>query len=106
YRLRTLPAAKANAAAEGKKGASYAWESADTGQEVATIETRHGRHVSADTAMAHWQYFLATGDRAWLRQRGWPVLSATADYWVSRAVPNEKGEWEIRRVSTPDENAG
>jgi trehalose/maltose hydrolase-like predicted phosphorylase len=113
YRLRTLPGARANAAAEGKKGASYAWESADTGREVATIETRHGRHVSADVAMAHWQYFLATGDRAWLRRRGWPVLSATADYWVTRAVPtvapnssSASARWEIRHVSTPDENAG
>jgi trehalose/maltose hydrolase-like predicted phosphorylase len=106
YRYRTLPGAKANAAAEGKRGASYAWESADTGREVATLETRHGRHVNSDIALAHWQYYLAAGDRAWLRDRAWPVLSATADYWVSRAVRNGQGRWEIRRVSTPDENAG
>src|SRR5207302_5434028 len=86
YRFRTLSGAKANAAAEGKRGASYAWESADTGREVATLETRHGRHVTADVARAFWQYYLATGDRAWLRQQGWPVLSAAADYWVSRAL--------------------
>jgi trehalose/maltose hydrolase-like predicted phosphorylase len=106
YRYRTLPGAKANAAAEGKPGASYAWESADTGREVATLETRHGRHVSADIALAYWQYYLATGDRAWLRHRAWPVLSSTADYWAARAVKGAQGRWEIRQVSTPDENAG
>jgi trehalose/maltose hydrolase-like predicted phosphorylase len=106
YRYGTLLGAEANAAEEGRPGASYAWESADTGREVATLETRHGRHVSADVALAHWHYFLATGDRAWLRERAWPVLSATADYWAARAVKNTQGRWEIRRVSTPDENAG
>ena len=40
YRYRTLPGAKANAVQEeGKQGASYAWESADTGREVATLAT-------------------------------------------------------------------
>jgi trehalose/maltose hydrolase-like predicted phosphorylase len=106
YRLGTLPGAKANAAAEKMPGASYAWESADTGREVATLDTRHGRHVTADVALAHWHYYLATGDRVWLRKNGWPVLSAAADYWTGRAVKNARGQYEIRRVSTPDENAG
>jgi trehalose/maltose hydrolase-like predicted phosphorylase len=123
YRLRTLPGAKSNAAEESKRGASYAWESADTGREVATLQTRHGRHVTADVARAFWQYYLATGDRTWLRQQAWPVLSATAEYWVSRAqtstsspsltpsplhpfTPSSSRRWEIRQVSTPDENAG
>ncbi len=112
YRWRTLAGARANAAAEKMAGASYAWESADTGREVATLDTRHGRHVSSDVAMAHWNYFLATGDHVWLRTQAWPVLAATADYWTTRAVKVASTEratpphWEIRRVSTPDENAG
>ena len=30
--------------------------------------------MTADVALAQWQYYLATGDQDWLRARGWPVL--------------------------------
>lgn len=106
YRYRTLPAARQAARAAGYAGASYAWQSAQTGQEQAPEPFRHGRHVTADVALAAWQYYAATGDRNWLANRGWPILEATADYWVSRARPAAGGRLAITRVTTPDENAG
>jgi trehalose/maltose hydrolase-like predicted phosphorylase len=108
YRFRTLPGAVANAKAEGKQGASFAWESAATGSEQTPpgMHSRYGRHVTGDIALAFRQYWLATGDRQWLATRAWPVLSATAEYWVSRATPAAGGGFGILQVATPDENAG
>jgi trehalose/maltose hydrolase-like predicted phosphorylase len=107
YRFRTLPAARANARAAGCAGASYAWESAANGTEQAPEPFRHGRHVTADVALAVWQYYAATRDRTWLAAHGWPILQATAEYWVSRARPVGKGDrFGITQVTTPDENAG
>lgn len=107
YRFRTLDGARANAKREGLPGAAYAWESARTGRETILGQVfEHGRHVSGDVALAMGQYYRATGDRAWLRTRAWPVLEATAENWAARAKPDGKGGFVIRGVTTPDENAG
>src|SRR3954453_8347120 len=52
-----------------------------------------------------WQYWLATGDRSWLANSAWPVVSGIADFWVSRSVSNGDGSWSIRDVIPPDEYA-
>ena len=106
YRYNTLPGAIANAKASGYAGAEYAWESGYTGKEDTPpgLTYRHERHINGDVALAQWQYYLATNDLKWLKTRGYPVIKATADYWVSRATPNY-GRYEIRRVVPPDENA-
>ena len=78
YRYHTLPAARAKAARLGYRGALYAWESADTGDEATPPSCigpdGRGRspircgteeqHISADVAYAVWQYWQATGDDA------------------------------------------
>jgi trehalose/maltose hydrolase-like predicted phosphorylase len=107
YRYRTLPGARANAQSERLPGASYAWESAATGRETQLREVfRHGRHVTGDVALALKQYYLATGDNAWLRSRAWPILKETADNWAARAQPGPGGTYVIKQVTTPDELAG
>jgi trehalose/maltose hydrolase-like predicted phosphorylase len=61
-------------------------------------------HINGDVAIAQWQYYLASGDREWLRQYGFPVIRATADFWVSRVVVQQgKDRDEIRHVTSPDE---
>ena len=106
YRFKTLAQAERNAEADGYKGASYAWQSAYTGKEMAPDPYRHGRHVTADAAQACWQYYTITGDRKWLQERGYPIVSATAEYWASRAIYNPKERrYEIRQVVGPDELA-
>lgn len=108
YRFETLAGAMANAKTSGYAGAEYAWESGYTGREDTPegLVYRHERHINGDVALAQWQYYLATGDRRWLASRGYPVLKATADYWVSRVTFNaEKDRYEILRVVPPDENA-
>lgn len=108
YRYRTLPGAIANAKAHGFQGAEYAWESGYTGKEDTPegLVYRHERHINGDVALAQWQYYLATGDLSWLRTRGFPVIKATADYWISRVKFNPiKSRYEIHQVVPPDENA-
>jgi trehalose/maltose hydrolase-like predicted phosphorylase len=61
------------------------------------------QHITADVALAQWQYFLATGNRGWLRTRGWPVIRGAADFWASRAEPGPDGRFHISNVEGPDE---
>jgi trehalose/maltose hydrolase-like predicted phosphorylase len=106
YRYRTRAGAERNARRTGYAGLRYAWESALTGDEVTPTWAETGRleqHVTADVALAQWQYYLATGDRQWLRSRGWPVLRGAADFWASRAEPGADGRLHITQVEGPDE---
>ena len=106
YRFKTLGQAKKNAKAHGFTGAEYAWESADTGAEMAPAEFAQERHITADVGWAAWQYYLWTGDKAYLQKQGWPVLQATAAYWVSRVTKGVDGKYHILQVISPDETAG
>jgi trehalose/maltose hydrolase-like predicted phosphorylase len=116
YRYHTLPAARAKAAHQGCKGALYAWESADTGEETtpervvgpdgAMIDILTGRmelHISADIAYAVWQYWRVTGDDDFFLQAGAEILLETARFWASRAVAEADGRRHIRHVIGPDE---
>ena len=116
YRYHTLPGARAKAARFGYKGALYAWESADTGEETTPenilgpdgepIEVLTGKmehHISADVAYAVWQYWRATGDEDFLLRAGAEIVLDTARFWASRAVAESDGKWHIRHVIGPDE---
>jgi trehalose/maltose hydrolase-like predicted phosphorylase len=116
YRFNTLPGARANAAARGWRGAMYAWESADTGQETTPdrVMTADGKlvdvlsgkleqHITADVAYAVWQYWQATGDDAFMRDAGAEILLETARFWAGRARLEADGRSHIRDVIGPDE---
>jgi trehalose/maltose hydrolase-like predicted phosphorylase len=116
YRFHTLPAARAKAAHMGCRGALYAWESADTGEEttpervvgpdgemVDILCGRMEQHISADIAYAVWQYWRATGDDGFFLQAGAEILLETARFWASRAVAEVDGGRHIRHVIGPDE---
>ena len=89
FRGHTLDAARANARANGYQGAMYPWEADERGQETtpyfAVQNAKMEIHVNGDVALAQWQYYLATGDSAWLATDGYPVIRETANFWVSRA---------------------
>ncbi|RYY15901.1 MAG: glycoside hydrolase family 65 protein, partial [Cytophagaceae bacterium] len=106
YRFRRLALARRNAVAHGYRGAMYPWESADSGAEETPVWALTGpfeHHVSACVGLAAWQYYGATQDRAWLRTKGWPVISATADFWLSRVERNGPGHYDIKNVVASDE---
>lgn len=106
YRYERLAAAKKNAFSHGYKGAMYPWESADTGVEETPVWALSGpfeHHISADVALAAWNYYAVSGDKDWLREKGWPILSATADFWASRVERNGPGHYDIKNVVAADE---
>jgi trehalose/maltose hydrolase-like predicted phosphorylase len=108
FRVRTLPSAKANARENGFRGAMYPWEADELGRETtphfAVQNARSEIHVNGDVALAQWQYFLATGDSSWLGREGYPVIRATADFWVSRSTyDSAAGRYHINNVVSVSE---
>ena len=106
YRFQRLAAAKRNAFSKGYKGAMYPWESAETGVEETPVWALSGpfeHHITACVGIAAWNYYCVTQDKNWLREKGWPVLSATADFWASRVERNGPGQYDIKNVVAADE---
>ena len=116
YRHCTLPAARRRAATIGCDGALFAWESADTGEDVtpATVVFPDGtlvpvltgqfaQHISADVAYACWQYWHATGDDAFALDAGAELIVETARFWASRVRRGTDGLHHIDGVIGPDE---
>jgi trehalose/maltose hydrolase-like predicted phosphorylase len=116
YRYHTLGAARQKAKAHGYRGALYAWESADSGEEttphavvapngalVSVLTGEQEHHISADIAYAVWQYWRATGDDDFMLDAGCDILVETARFWASRARMEADGHAHIRAVIGPDE---
>ncbi|MFN5647197.1 MAG: glycoside hydrolase family 65 protein, partial [Sphingobacteriales bacterium] len=106
YRYQRLEAAKRNAFSKGYRGAMFPWESAATGVEETPVWALSGpfeHHITACVAIAAWNYYCVTQDTAWLRDRGWPILQATADFWASRVERNGPGRYDIKNVVAADE---
>lgn len=106
YRFERLDAARKNAFSHGFKGAMFPWESADSGVEETPVWALSGpfeHHITADVALAAWNYYCVTQDKQWLREKGWPILSATADFWASRVERNGPGRYDIKNVVAADE---
>ena len=106
YRFQRLAMAKQNAFAHGYKGAMFPWESADSGVEETPVWALSGpfeHHITADVALAAWKYYSVTQDKQWLLEKGWPLLSATADFWASRVERNAPGHYDIKDVVAADE---
>jgi trehalose/maltose hydrolase-like predicted phosphorylase len=116
YRYHTLDGARRKARAHGYSGALYAWESADTGDEVtpktvvmpdgqqlAILTGEQEQHISADVAYAVWRYWRVTGDDEFMVSAGAEILVETARFWASRARMGGDGHAHIRGVIGPDE---
>jgi hypothetical protein len=72
------------------------WESAGRGETpvwapAVRLNTTH----LADVFLAAWQYHCDRRTRPGWVKKGWPILSATADFWASRAERNGPGHYDI-----------
>ncbi len=106
YRYERLEAAKRNAFSHGYKGAMFPWESAASGGEETPVWALSGpfeHHITACVGLAAWQYYCVTQDKDWLKEKGWPIISATADFWASRVERNGAGQYDIKNVVAADE---
>lgn len=106
YRFQRLEAAKRNAFSKGFKGAMFPWESAETGVEETPVWALSGpfeHHITACVGIAAWNYYCVTQDKQWLREKGYPILKETADFWASRVERNGPGKFEIKNVVAADE---
>ena len=121
YRIKTLNGARRKAKTEGPgfRGAYYAWESQETGDDACTyfnigdpITKRDLRthfrdkqvHISGDVAIAMWEYFKVTGDDSLLLEGGAEVILECARFYYSYAYfKAEKNRYEILDVIGPDE---
>jgi nigerose phosphorylase len=121
YRIKTLDGARRKAKTEGIgfKGAFYAWESQDDGDDACTYfnigDPNTGRdlrtyfrdkqiHISGDVAIAMWEYFKLTGDDSLLLEGGAEVILECARFYYSYAYfKKDKNRFEILDVIGPDE---
>jgi len=119
YRYHTLNGARRKAREYGFRGAFYAWESQDTGEDACTLfnvtDVFTGRpmrtyfrdkqvHISADIAYAFWQYFSLTGDASIWYSGGAEVVFECARFFLSYIYFNlDQQRYEILDVTGPDE---
>jgi protein-glucosylgalactosylhydroxylysine glucosidase len=106
YRFQRLGEAKKIAFSRGYKGAMYPWESAETGVEETPVWALSGpfeHHITADVALAAWNYFCVTQDTGWLREKGYAMISACADFWASRVERTGPKNYQIKNVVAADE---
>lgn len=115
YRHRGLTGARRKAARLGHQGAFYAWEAADTGDEV-TPKWGHladgepiriwtgelEQHITACVAWAADHYHRWSGDDGFMAQYGAEMVLDGAKYWASRLEIESDGA-HIRNVIGPNE---
>lgn len=108
YRSDRIEKAKQKAINFGYQGAMFPWESDDTGEEATPAWALTGtfeHHITADVAIAFWNYYRVTKDKKWLQERGYPMIKEVADYWVSRSTKNIDGSYSIKNVVGANEFA-
>jgi trehalose/maltose hydrolase-like predicted phosphorylase len=119
YRHRTLDGARRKAQEYGYRGAFFAWESQDTGDDACTLfnvtdvfTNRPLRtyfrdkqvHISADIVYAFWRYIAVTGDEGILLDGGAEVIYECCRFLLSTLYySREKGRYEMLDVTGPDE---
>ena len=108
YRSDRLEQAQQRAVNYGYDGAMFPWESDDTGEEATPPFALTGpfeHHITADIAIAFWNYYRVTKDKKWLEEKGYAVMKEIADFWVSRATENTDGSYSINNVVGANEFA-
>ncbi|MDR0374186.1 MAG: beta-phosphoglucomutase [Treponema sp.] len=119
YRIQTLPGAKRKAAEYGFRGAFYAWESQESGDDacsdfnvidvfterpVRTYFRDRQIHISADIVWAVKRYVDATGDANMLKEGALEMVYECARFFLSYLYYSpERKRYEVLDVVGPDE---
>jgi nigerose phosphorylase len=119
YRYHTLEGARRKAREYGFRGAFFAWESQDDGEDACTLfnvtdvfTNRPMRtyfrdkqyHISADVVYAIWDYYSITGDSSIFADGCAEVIYECARFFLTLAYYNhDKTRYEILDVTGPDE---
>ncbi len=104
YRHTILEAARKRAKELGhKKGAAFAWRTI-TGEECSGYFPAGTAqyHLNGDIAYSYIQYYLATGDKEFVKDFGAEVIFETARIWLEIGH-FDKGLFKIDAVTGPDE---
>lgn len=108
YRSDRLDKALQRASIFGFRGAMFPWESDDSGEEATPTWALTGtfeHHITADIAIAFWNYYRVTKDKEWLRNEGYKVMKEVADFWVSRVSENKDRSFSVKNVVGANEYA-
>lgn len=119
YRCHALDGARRKARQYGFRGAFYAWESQDAGDDACTLfnitdvfTNRPMRtyfrdkqvHISGDIAHAFWQYYDHTGDESIWLEGGAEVVFECARFYLSYLYYHpDRRRYEVLDVTGPDE---
>lgn len=119
YRFHTLDGAREKATEYGYRGAFYAWEGQERGNDACThfnvTDVFTGRpmrtyfrdkqiHISADIVYAVWQYVDQTGDFSVLVDGAAEVIAECARFFYSYAYfKKDHNRFELLDVTGPDE---
>ncbi len=106
YRYNMLDAARKNAAAEGRRGARFAFCSSVTGDERVWEYARHPFmqiHIVADIAYGIIHYYTATADVDFLKNYGMEIMTECCRYWADR-VEYVNDRYELKRMTGTDEH--
>lgn len=117
YRHRRLGEARAAAAAVGRPGAMFPWQSGIDGSDVTPRQlfnpmtatwmpdnSQLQRHVGLAVAYSTWQFYESTGDLRFLLTEGAAMIVEVARFFASLAVYDEaRDRYSIRNVMGPDE---
>jgi trehalose/maltose hydrolase-like predicted phosphorylase len=103
YRKRLLETAQLHAYVNGYDGAWFPWMANDVGRNRTPVNYQDELHVNIWIAVAAWEYYQFTGDREFLRDTAWPIISNIADFFASRVVYAQDNLYHLPMVVGPDE---
>ncbi|WP_205730015.1 glycosyl hydrolase family 65 protein [Blastococcus sp. TF02-8] len=117
YRWHRLGAARQAAADAGLAGALFPWQSGSDGREETPAQlfnlrsgrwmpdnSRRQRHVGLAVAYNAWLYYQATGDTAWLAERGAELIIEVTRLFAAMATHDSVDDrFHLSGVMGPDE---
>ena len=107
YRYRCLDEARKIAKQDGYRGAKFAFCSSVKGDENVWIYARHPFlqiHISGDVAYGIYNYYMQTGDKQFMNEKGLIMMLEVIRYFSSRSTLKDDGYYHLLNVTGTDEH--